>query len=151
RGQTMLFGFGPEADFQNPGMNIAYAVQAGLGLPDRDYYFDDKYAEIRAAYVEHIGNVLVLSGIEAAQAREMAQAVMDFETRLAKVSLSSEELSRDISNYYNPVTLDHANEDTPTFSWTACFEDKDIEAPKMFSLTTPDFHAELSRMIADVP
>ena len=151
RGQTMLFGFGPEADFQNPGMNIAYAVQAGLGLPDRDYYFDDKYAEIRAAYVEHIGNVLVLSGIEDAQAREMAQAVMDFETRLAKVSLSSEELSRDISKYYNPVTVDQANEVTPNFSWTAFFEAQGIEAPEMFSLAMPDFHAELSRMIADVP
>src|SRR5690606_19207256 len=68
-GRMMLFGFGPEADFQSPGMNIAYAVQAGLGLPDRDYYFDDKHAEIRKAYVEHIGNVLVLSGIEEAQAR----------------------------------------------------------------------------------
>src|SRR5690606_35677131 len=151
RGQTMLFGFGPEADFQNPGMNIAYAVQAGLGLPDRDYYFDDKYAEIRAAYVEHIGNVLVLSGIEDAQAREMAQAVMDFETRLAKVSLSSEELSRDISKYYNPVTVDQANEITPNFSWTAFFEAQGIEAPETFWLAMPDFHAELRRMIADVP
>ncbi|HLS84464.1 MAG TPA: M13-type metalloendopeptidase [Arenimonas sp.] len=150
-GRMMLFGFGPEADFQNPGMNIAYAVQAGLGLPDRDYYFDDKHAEIRKAYVEHIGNVLVLSGIEEAQAREMADTVMAFETRLAKVSLSSEEISRDVSKYYNPVSVAQADELTPNFPWSAFFESQGIDAPEMFSLAMPDFHAELSRMIADEP
>src|SRR5690606_38116800 len=118
---------------------------------DRDYYFDDKHAEIRKAYVEHIGNVLVLSGIEEAQAREMADTVMAFETRLAKVSLSSEEISRDVSKYYNPVSVAQADELTPNFPWSAFFESQGIDAPEMFSLAMPDFHAELSRMIADEP
>ncbi|WP_425457813.1 M13 family metallopeptidase [Arenimonas fontis] len=151
QGRMMLFGFGPEADFQNPGMNIAYATQAGLGLPDKTYYFDDRHAGIREAYLQHIGNILVLTGIEEAQAREMAKAVMEFETRLAKVSLSREELSRDVSKYYNPVSVAQADAITPNFPWSAFFESQGIAAPEMFSLAMPDFHAELSRMIADVP
>src|SRR3546814_17441968 len=31
-GQNPLFDFGPEADFKNSAMNIAYATQGGLGL-----------------------------------------------------------------------------------------------------------------------
>ncbi|MEO7794027.1 MAG: peptidase, partial [Thermoanaerobaculia bacterium] len=40
RGEPQVFGFGPEADFKNSTMMIAFATQSGLGLPDRGYYFD---------------------------------------------------------------------------------------------------------------
>src|SRR6185503_9486642 len=40
RGEQYVFGFGPEADFKQPDMTIAYVTQGGLGLPDRSYYFD---------------------------------------------------------------------------------------------------------------
>ena len=35
RGEGLVFGFGPEGDFKNTDMNIAYVTQGGLGLPDR--------------------------------------------------------------------------------------------------------------------
>ena len=35
---------------------VVNLVQAGLGLPDEAYYREDAYAEIRAAYVEHVGD-----------------------------------------------------------------------------------------------
>ena len=38
KGQNFLFGFGAEADFKNSAMNMAYAAQGGLGLPDKEYY-----------------------------------------------------------------------------------------------------------------
>ncbi len=151
RGQGYVFGFGPSPDFKDSSMNIAYVAQAGLGLPDRDYYFDEDKAEQRAAYVAHIGKVLELSGMEKAEADKAAKEVMDFETRLAKVSKSSEELSRDVSLFYNPVTIADADKMTPNFSWTRFFEAQGIEAPKMFSMAIPAFHAEFDKMITDVP
>ena len=33
-----------------------YIDQGGLGLPDRDYYLEDNYKEIRSAYITHIEN-----------------------------------------------------------------------------------------------
>ncbi|NWM25044.1 M13 family peptidase, partial [Escherichia coli] len=61
----------------------AYALslfQAGLGMPDRDYYLskDAKFVEIKAAYLKHLTNVLTLAGEPGAAAR--AQAIVDFET-----------------------------------------------------------------------
>ncbi|HET8819579.1 MAG TPA: M13 family metallopeptidase N-terminal domain-containing protein, partial [Xanthomonadaceae bacterium] len=151
RGEGFLFGFGPEADFKNSEMNIAYASQGGLGLPDKSYYFDADKAEKLAAYEQHVAEVLELSGIPAEEAAERAADVVAFETRLAEVSKSSEELSRDVSLFYNPVTIEEANEISPNFNWATFFESQGVETPEMFSLAMPEFHAEVSEMLADVP
>jgi putative endopeptidase len=151
KGQGYVFGFGPSPDFKDSSVNIAYVAQAGLGLPDRDYYFDEDKAEQRAAYVKHIAKVLELSGVKAADADKLSKDVMAFETRLAKVSKSSEELSRDVSLFYNPVTIADADKMTPNFSWTRFFEAQGIEAPKMFSMAIPAFHSEFDKMLSDVP
>jgi putative endopeptidase len=76
---------------------------------------------------------------------------MAFETRLARASKSRENLSRDVSLYYNPTTPAAADELTPNFPWTAFFVAQGIAAPEKFSLAIPAFHQEVSRMLADVP
>ena len=149
KGEQAVFGFGPSPDFKNSAMNIAYAFQGGLGLPDPGYYTDKK--EIVAEYEKHIAKVLELSGIGASDAAKQAKDVIAFETRLAKVSKSSEELSRDAGLSYNPVSLADADKLAPNFPWTKFFESQGVEAPKMFSLAIPAFHAEVSKMLADTP
>ena len=151
RGEGFLFGFGAEADFKDSDMNIAYASQGGLGLPDKSYYFDADKQDKLEAYEQHVAKVLELSGIPAEEAAERAADVIAFETRLAEVSKSSEELSRDVSLYYNPVSPAEANEVSPNFPWTTFFESQGLETPEMFSLAMPAFHAEVSEMLADVP
>ena len=150
-GRNFLFGFGAEADFKDSDMNIAYAMQGGLGLPDKGYYFDADKKDKLEAYQQHVAKVLELSGIESAEAARRAADVIAFETRLAEVSKSSEEMSRDVSLFYNPVTLEQADALAPNFPWTRFFESQDVDAPAMFSLAIPDFHAEVSKMIAEVP
>jgi putative endopeptidase len=151
RGENLLFSFGPEADFRNSAMNIAYAGQGGLGLPDRTYYFDADKKDKLEAYEQHVAKVLELSGVPAADAATLAKDVIAFETRLAKASKSSEELSRDVSLYYNPVSPAEADKLTPNFPWTAFFESQGLKAPGTFSLAIPGFHQEVSRMLADLP
>jgi putative endopeptidase len=151
RGENPLFGFGPEADFNNSSMNMGYAVQGGTSLPDRGYYFDADKKDIRDAFVKHIARMLELSGVPATDAALQARDVMALETRLARASKSQEELSRDVSLYYNPVTLAEADKVAPNFPWTAFFESQQLAPPVKFSLSVPDFHREVSRMLADVP
>jgi putative endopeptidase len=151
KGQNSLFDFGPEADFKNSSMNIAYATQGGLGLPDRGYYFDADKKDKLEAYRKHVAKVLELSGTDAAAAAKQADAVVAFETRLAKASKSSEELSRDVSLYYNPVSPADADKLTPNFPWTKFFESQGIAVPQVFSLAMPAFHKEVNAMLADVP
>jgi putative endopeptidase len=151
RGENPVFSFVAEPDFNNSSMNIGYALQGGLGLPDRNYYFDADKKDIRDAYVQHIAKVLELAGTPVTDAALQARDVMALETRLAKVSKSREELSRDASLYYNPVTLAEADRLAPNFPWTRFFESQQLAAPDKFSLPFPDFHREVSRAIAGVP
>ncbi len=151
KGENVLFDFGPEADFKNSSMNIAYATQGGLGLPDRGYYFDADKKDKLEAYRRHVAKVLELSGTAAADAAKQADAVVAFETRLARASKSSEELSRDVSLYYNPVSPADADRLTPNFPWTKFFESQGIATPATFSLAMPAFHQEVSAMLAAVP
>jgi len=150
-GDNPLFSFGPYADFKNSAMNIAYAMQGGLGLPDKTYYFDADKGAIRTAYEKHVAKVLELSGVAPDQAATEAKSVLAVETRLARVSKSSEELSRDVSLYYNPIQTAAADRLTPNFAWTSFFTAQGIDPPVKFSLAIPAFHQEVSRMLEHLP
>jgi len=151
KGEGFVFSFGPSPDFKDSNVNIAYVTQDGLGLPDRGYYFDADKKEARDAYQAHIAKLLEMSGIPAADAATQAKDVLAFETRLAKVSKSSEELSRDTELYYHPVSVADADKVSPDFPWSKFFAAQGLEAPKMFSLAMPEFQQEFARMLGDVP
>ncbi|RDZ29750.1 peptidase [Lysobacter silvisoli] len=154
KGQNVLFGFGAEADFKDSKNNIAYASQGGLGLPDPAYYLpsaDKDQKDKLGKYEAHVAKVLELSGVAAADAAKQAKDVIAFETRLAKASKTSKELSRDVELYYNPVSMADADKLTPNFPWTKFFESQGVAPQKMFSLAMPDFHKEVSKMLDDVP
>ncbi len=149
-GKGVLFSLFANADYKDSANVIAYVGQGGLGLPEKGYYFDDAQAKIRDAYVAYIAQVLTLSGVDAAQAAEQAKAVMAFETRLAKASMSRIEM-RDPAKRYNPLSAAEADKLTPNFSWTALFETLKVPAAQKFSLAQPGFFGEMDKMLADVP
>jgi putative endopeptidase len=150
-GENPLFGFGPQPDFKNSTLNIASAFQGGLGLPDSTYYSLADKKPIRDAYEKYIAKLFELSGTSSAEAAKQAATVLAFETRLAKASKSSEQLSRDVELYYHPVKMAEADKLSPNFPWTKFFESQKVAAPEFFSLGIPAFHQEVSRMLADVP
>jgi putative endopeptidase len=150
QGQGVLFSLFANADYKDSANVIAYVGQGGLGLPEKGYYFDESQAKIREAYVAYIAQALTLSGVDAAQAKTQAQAVMDFETRLAKASLSRIEL-RDPAKRYNPVSAAEADKLTPNFSWTALFDTLKVPAAQKFSLAQPGFFSEVDKMLTEVP
>ncbi len=149
-GKGVLFSLFANADYKDSANVIAYVGQGGLGLPEKGYYFDDAQAKIRDAYVAYIAQVLTLSGVDAAQAAEQAKAVMAFETRLAKASMSRIEM-RDPAKRYNPLSAADADRLTPNFSWTALFDTLNVPAAQKFSLAQPGFFSEMDKMLADVP
>jgi len=150
-GENPLFAFGPQPDFKNSTQNIAAAFQGGLGLPDSTYYSLADKKPIRVAYEKHIAKLFELAGTAPAEAAKQATSVLTFETRLAKASKSSEQLSRDVELYYHPVKMAEADKLSPNFPWTKFFESQKVATPEWFSLGIPAFHQEVSRMLQDVP
>jgi putative endopeptidase len=94
-GIFVLFGWGVTADHDDTSRNLLWLSQAGLGLPDRESYFDEGAAELRAAYVEHIDAQLGNAGVQGDGA-----AVLAFETRLAELHWRAEE-RRDTDRTHN--------------------------------------------------
>src|SRR5690606_27322876 len=75
------------ADAKAPDTYAVYLFQSGLGLPDRDYYLEDKpeFVAIRKAYLDFATKMLVLTGVPEADAKKKAQGILDLETQIARV------------------------------------------------------------------
>jgi putative endopeptidase len=73
------FGLDPK----NPDRYMVFVLHSGLGLPDREYYLNDKFAEIRAKYQVHIAKLLTLAGQTDGAAK--AQRILALETSIAKL------------------------------------------------------------------
>jgi putative endopeptidase len=101
-GVNAFINFGEQQDYKDARKQIAVVDQGGLGLPERDYYFrtGDAASKTRAQYVQHIANMFKLTGESEKKAVSDAQAIMDLETALAKVSM-------DITSRRNPNKVYH--------------------------------------------
>ncbi len=95
-------------------------VQAGLGLPDRDYYLvadDAKFKEARASYLAYLTRLLELSRAPG-DAAASARAVLALETALAQGQWARVD-TRDPVKTYTRVELAGLAPLAPGFDWPA--------------------------------
>jgi predicted metalloendopeptidase len=96
---------------------VADISQGGLGLPDPDYFLkadDRKLADMKTRYLAHCQKVLSMAGDGHAAAH--AQAIVAFETELAKAQWTKVEL-RDPNKAYNKFDLSDLPRLAPGFDW----------------------------------
>jgi putative endopeptidase len=129
---------------------IVNLVQSGLGLPDESYYREEAYAEVRAAYVEHVATMLRLAGEP--DADEAAARVMALETALAQGHWTTVD-SRDALKTYNKHTLAALAALTPGFDWSVWLEG--LGAPEgafdQVIVRQPDAVETAARLLGEVP
>jgi endothelin-converting enzyme/putative endopeptidase len=144
------FAFGSSQDPHNPQQVIADAAAAGLGLPERDYYFkdDDKSKETRQKYVEHVATMFALAGSDKATAAASAQVVMRMETALAGASLTNVEL-RDPHATDHKMNLDGVQKLTPDFNWSEYFKAANVEPSVVFNVDQPKFLQEFQKQLKE--
>jgi len=147
-GVNAMFNFSSGPDFKNSMLVIAQADQGGLGLPERDYYFRDdaKSVELRKQYVEHIQKMLELLGEPHDKAAADAQAVMRFETGLAKGSLDVTS-RRDPSQTYHKLTVHQLVSLDPAINWPKYFAGMGAPPFTELNVAVPNFFRALESMI----
>ena len=120
-GDNTLFAVSSEPDMKNSQMNILGLYQTGLGMSDKDYYFpkNDKDKERIAKYTEYVTKIMTLIGEKDAKAS--AKKVLDFETKLADISLSRLDM-RNPEKLYNKVDLAGLKKITPSVDWDSYFK-----------------------------
>ena len=117
-GVNAFLNFSEQQDFKDARKQIAVIDQGGLGLPERDYYFRTGEAaeKTRAQYVQHITNMLKLTGESEKKAASDAQAIMQLETALAKVSMDITS-RRDPNKVYHLMPVSDLATLAPGVAW----------------------------------
>ncbi len=108
---------------QDPQHSDVYAVlvsQAGLGMPDRDYYLrpDERFVAIRKAYTDYIARLFTLANLK--DPSGAAARILAFETTIAQQQWDRAR-SRDRTATYNKMTLAALQTAMPNFHWRGYF------------------------------
>ena len=147
-GAGALFRFSSAADMKDSARMIAALDQGGLTLPDRDYYLKDdpQSAEIRAAYLEHLGRMFALLGEKPEDAAAKARTVMELETGLARASLDRVTL-RDPARRYHKMTRHELGSLAPEFAWDRYFEAAGAPKFETLNIAAPPFIRGLDELL----
>ena len=151
-GFSPLFFFTSAPDRKNSEEIIVASGQAGLGMPDREYYLkeDSKSKEIREEYAKYVQKIFDLAGDPADRGAEQAKNVIALETKLASASLTRVQ-RRDPDLTYHRMTLRQASELTPTFAWSEYLSAVGIPETAPINVSTPDFFKEVDKDLSAVP
>jgi putative endopeptidase len=142
------FGAAVVQDLKNNTQYNVYLGQGGIGLPDRDQYFDEKFASVRTAYLAHIGNMLKLAGYSDPGGR--AQRIFDLEKKIAQAHWTRVE-SRQIDKLYNPMTLAQLAAAAPGFDFATYFQAAGLGGQDRVIVTAPSAMTGAAKLVASEP
>jgi len=143
------FGLGVDQDLKQNDQYITYLSQGGLGLPNRDYYFNDgeKFKEIRTKYVEYIKNLFELAKISDASAK--AKSIMAIETKIAKSHWTPVE-NRDMTKTYNKYELSKLDKESKYFDWITYYNESGIDEISDVIVRQPSYFTAFNKLIKKV-
>jgi putative endopeptidase len=124
--------------------------QGGLGLPNRDYYFntDERTKKIRDAYPKHIERMFNLSAFAPlSETKAKSEGIMRLETRLAKASRKLEDL-RDPYKNYNKYAVADLKKITPGIDWQILLPLMNIKNLDTVIVGQPEFFREVNAALA---
>ncbi|SEJ20595.1 endothelin-converting enzyme Metallo peptidase. MEROPS family M13 [Sphingomonas sp. OV641] len=150
RGVDSLFALFVNQDDKDPETYAVFFNQAGLGLPDRDYYLKDdaKLAATRTAYQAYLAKMLTLAGEPNADAR--AAAVMQLEKTIAEAHWTRVD-SRDADKIYNKMTFAELVARAPGYDWTSFFQAAGIPAEAPLIVAQPTAFVGEAKAWAEAP
>ena len=113
-----IFGTGISIDQKAPTRYVVSTGQSGLGLPNRDYYLEARWAEKKALYITYVGRMLAMAGWE--RPFTTAAEVVEFETRIAEAHWTPIQ-NRNRDETYNEYTIAQLASEAPGFAWQAYY------------------------------
>lgn len=151
-GIPAAFAFRSTPDAKQSTRTIAELYQAGLGLPDRDYYTksDSASEKIRVEYVQHVANMLRLSGRDSTKAARSAQGIMRLETALAHASMTRE-AQRDPESVYHLTRASDLAKITPGFGWQRYLGSHGLRSIDDINVAQPQFMSTLDSLLTAAP
>ena len=138
-------------DLKDPALSRAMMWQAGLGLPDRDYYLvrgDARFEAALQAYRAYLETLARLAGMP--NGGDAAQRVIALETALAQTHAKREELM-DPARMYNPMNAAELKKHAPGFAWDAYLAAASLGGVQSVTVTHPASLRAAAGLLTDRP
>ena len=147
-GASPAFSFYVAQDDKLSSKHALCFEQGGLGLGERDYYFntDKETATIRSEYKKHLKAMMGLIGQSKSQSSKSAETIYTIEKDFAKASRKIEQLRDPILNY-NKMSVDQFNKLTPNISWTMVLNELGVKNADSVIVRQPEFYQALNSFI----
>ena len=132
-----LFGLATGPGPQGGKTNVAYLLQGGLGLPDREHYVSataDMQA-MRGKYRDHIGRMLALAGFD--RAAQRAEAVLALEIAIAH-GHATPDASADVKSVENLWPRADFVRRAPGMDWGTFFAAAELSNQEALVVWQPD-------------
>jgi putative endopeptidase len=145
--QPIAAGVGQDA--KNSNKNMLQLYQGGIGLPNRDYYFntDAHSLEIRTDYQEkHLPIVYKLSGLSSGAAIAASKKIYSLEKFLADSCRKLEDL-RDPYRNYNKMPLSGLSILAPDINWKSTFKKMDYKNIDTVIVGQPEYYRALNKAL----
>jgi predicted metalloendopeptidase len=137
-------------DEKKPDRYIVGVTQAGLSLPDRDYYLknDPALAQIRKQFLAHVDLMLKLGGESTSAAQ--AKSIVDLETQIAKRHWPAEK-RRERELTYNLRTRAQLDALASNYPWQEILAAGGLQDQKEFVVAEIDAVEALGKFFTTIP
>ncbi len=150
KGVNAVFDLSSMQDLKDATVVVGDLSEAGLGLPDRDYYLqdDEKTKKVRDLYGAHVAKMFELAGDKTPVAAKKRDDVMALETRLAKATRTKVE-KRDIEKAFHRLERDGVKKTAPSFDWDAYFKAISAEKVTQLNVEHPAYFDEIEKVVKE--
>jgi putative endopeptidase len=152
KGIGVLFSSSVSQDDKNSAEMAFELYQGGLGMPNRDYYFntDTRTVGIRKAYEAYLIRTFKQLGSDSAAAITKAAGIMQLETKLAKASRKLADLRDPYANYHK-MSLAGLKTLTPDFDWAAYLKQSGVPMLDSVIVGQPEYFSALNGELTKTP
>lgn len=142
-------------DSKNPDGRILYVDQQTFGMPNRDYFLKGREDPVLLAYEKFATDTAIMFGANPEVAQNEMRAMVDFEIKLANISLPPAE-RRDEEKMYNLVTIQNLTDSYQGIDWMKYFRGMlklnglniEVEADEKVVNRNPEFTRQLPGVLA---
>ena len=143
-----LFGYGIGQDLKNVNINVAYMGQGGIGLPNRDYYFDEKYQNVLTAYEQHISRCFGLAGLSTDP--QIAKQILALEKALASAMLRPSEMREPEKTYNKQSLAEVAKSLGSNVNFEAYLKAMGATLPDSIIVSNPAFNTQVAELLQSI-
>lgn len=133
-------------DLKNSNQHITYVGQSGIGLPEKDYYFNqgEKYKNIRSKYLSLIENMFSMADLE--NPKKAAQTIMAIETKIADAHWTNVQ-NRDSEKRYNLKSYDEFKSLMPDLNIDNWMQQTTLPKIDKIVVSQPDYLEKLNYIV----